>query len=321
MTPNGTGTPVPPDTKTIPIAAPLRRRRMSANRRREALTSYLFIAPTLVGFVVFVVGPILGGLGLSFFQFDFFNAPRWMGLDNFRQMFSDPRIIKIFGNTLLYVVGTVSFDLVWEMALALAIHSAIPHGFKLAFRAVFFFPILTAGAVVAIVWQYLFNMDLGVINYYLGVIGIPKVPWLVSSQWVIPSVILMTVWNGVGFNMVLLLAGLQSIPHELYEAAAIDGADRIASFRRLTLPLLSPIIFFIIVKGVIGVLQLFDQPYVLTSGGPGDASRTVLMYIYEIGFKTMRLGYASAVGLVLFLFIMTVTVIQFVGSRRWVFYN
>ena len=161
-----------------------------------------------------------------------------MGLDNFRQMLADQRIGQIFANTLVYVAGTVLFDLMWAMALALAIHSAIPHFAKLTFRAVFFFPILTAGAVVAIVWQYLFNMDLGVINYYLGLIGIPKVPWLVSSQWVIPAVILMIVWNGVGFNMILLLAGLQSIPQELYEAASIDGAGRVAGFRFITLPLL-----------------------------------------------------------------------------------
>lgn len=302
-------------------AAPARRQRLSAPRRREALIAYLFILPTLAGFLIFVLGPILGGLSLSFFQFDFFSAPRFVGLDNLQQMLTDQRIPQIFANTVIYVVGTVFFDLVWAMALALAIHSAIPHFAKLAFRAVFFFPILTAGAVVAIVWQYLFNMDLGVINYYLGLIGIPKVPWLVSSQWVIPAVILMIVWNGVGFNMILLLAGLQSIPQELYEAAAIDGAGRIAGFRHITLPLLSPIIFFILVKGVIGVLQLFDQPFVLTAGGPGDASRTVLMYIYEIGFKTLRLGYASAVGLILFILILIVTVVQFVGGRRWVFYN
>lgn len=302
-------------------AAPLHRSRMSAPRRREALVAYLFILPTLAGFLIFVLGPILGGLGLSFYQFDFFSTPRFVGLDNFRQMLTDQRIAQIFRNTLVYVVGTVIFDLVWAMALALAIHSAIPHLCKLVFRAVFFFPILTAGAVVAIVWQYLFNMDLGVVNYYLGQIGIPKIPWLVSSQWSIPAVIFMIVWNGVGFNMILLLAGLQGIPQELYEAAAIDGAGPVAGFRYITLPLLSPIIFFILVKGVIGVLQLFDQPFVLTSGGPGDSSRTVLMYIYEIGFKTLRLGYASAVGLILFALILVVTVIQFVGGRRWVFYN
>jgi multiple sugar transport system permease protein len=314
-----------PEPAAAPAAAPTagatRRWRMSAPRRRETLVAYLFVLPTLAGFLIFVLGPILGGLGLSFYQFDFFSTPRFVGLDNFRQMLSDQRVARIFTNTIIYVAGTVLLDLAWALALALAIHSAIPHLFKLTFRAVFFFPILTAGAVVAIVWQYLFNMDLGVINYYLGQIGIPKIPWLVSSQWAIPAVILMIVWNGVGFNMILLLAGLQSIPQELYEAASIDGAGRTAGFRFITLPLLSPIIFFILVKGVIGVLQLFDGPYVLTGGGPGDASRSVLMYIYEIGFKTLRLGYASAVGLILFILILIVTVVQFVGGRRWVFYN
>ena len=290
-------------------------------RRSDAIAGYLFILPTVLGFLLFVLGPILGGLALGFMEYDLLTRPGWAGLDNFRKLGDDARVLQIFGNTVYYVVGMILLDLVWAMILAVALHSVIPPLFKVLFRAVFFFPILVSGAVISIVWLYLFNMDLGIVNYFLGTMGIPRIPWLISSDWVKNSVIIMTVWNGVGFNMLLLLAGLQGIPPELYEAGTIDGAGRWASFRKITVPMLSPVIFFILVKGAIGVFQLFDSPFVLTRGGPGDASRTMLMYIYERGFQVLDFGYAAALGLMLFLAILLVTLVQFRTSDRWVFYK
>jgi multiple sugar transport system permease protein len=302
-----------------PLALP--RGRLSAQRRLEIVTAYLFILPTLIGFLVFTAGPLLAGLGLSFFTFDFFAPPKFAGLDNFRLMLDDRRLWPIFGNTVRYVVIMVLLDLVWALGLALSLNSYMPAVLKVVFRSVFFFPILTSGAVTAIVWRYLFNRDRGIINYFLSLFGVPPIPWLASSNWVIPSVSLMSVWNGVGFNTILLLAGLQSIPKELFEAAEIDGANRWAAFRYVTLPLLTPTIFFILVKGLIAVFQLFSEPYSMTGGGPGDASRTIVMYIYEVGFRSLRLGYASSIALVLFAVILTFTIVQFVISRRWVFYR
>ncbi len=290
-------------------------------RRGDAVAGYLFILPTVLGFLLFVLGPILGGLAVGFMEYDLLTRPGWAGLDNFRKLGDDARVLQIFGNTVYYVVGMILLDLVWAMLLAVALHSVIPPLFKVLFRAVFFFPILVSGAVISIVWLYLFNMDLGIVNYFLGEMGIPRIPWLISSHWVKNSVIIMTVWNGVGFNMLLLLAGLQGIPPELYEAGTMDGAGRWASFRKITVPMLSPVIFFILVKGAIGVFQLFDSPFVLTRGGPGDASRTMLMYIYERGFQVLDFGYAAALGLMLFLAILLVTLIQFRTSDRWVFYQ
>ncbi len=290
-------------------------------RRGDAVAGYLFILPTVLGFLLFVLGPIVGGLALGFMEYDLLTEPSWAGLDNFRKFGDDARVLQIFGNTVYYVVGMILLDLVWAMILAVALNSVIPPLFKVIFRAVFFFPILVSGAVISIVWLYLFNMDLGIVNYFLGEIGIPRIPWLISSNWVKNSVIIMTVWNGVGFNMLLLLAGLQGIPKELYEAGTIDGAGRWASFSKITLPMLSPVIFFILVKGAIGVFQLFDSPFVLTRGGPGDASRTMLMYIYERGFQILDFGYAAALGILLFLAILLVTLVQFLTSDRWVFYK
>ncbi len=305
----------------VPAAASSSQRPTRSLRRHETVAGYLFTLPTVLGFLVFVLGPILGGLALGFMRYDLLNEPSWIGFDNFGKMLADDRVLQIFGNTVYYVVGMILLDLVWALALAIALNSFIPALFKVIFRAVFFFPILVSGAVISIVWLYLFNMDLGIVNYYLTQIGLPKVPWLIASDWVKNSVIIMTVWNGVGFNMLLLLAGLQNIPRELYEAATIDGGGRWANFRKITLPMLSPVIFFILVKGAIGVFQLFDSPFVLTRGGPGDASRTILMYIWEKGFQVLEFGYAAALGLMLFAVILIVTLIQFLTSDAWVFYR
>jgi multiple sugar transport system permease protein len=303
------------------MAAVTKRKTMTAQRRWEALTGFLFLSPTLANFLAFTLGALLIGLGLSLTDFGFFSAPNFVGLGNFQQLAADSRVGPIFGNTVQYVAGMVALDLVWSLSLALALNSFMPNILKIAFRTVFFFPVLTSGAVIAVVWRYLFNTDMGIVNWFLGQFGLQPVPWLVSSQFAIPAVILSTVWNGVGFNMILFIAALQSVPRELYEAAEIDGAGRLDSFRRITLPLITPTIFFVLVKGLIGVFQLFDTPYMLTSGGPGDASRSIVMYIYELGFKTMRLGYASTIALTLFVIIMAITAAQFAIQRRWVFYR
>jgi multiple sugar transport system permease protein len=181
--------------------------------------------------------------------------------------------------------------------------------------------VLTSLASVSLVWQYLYNTDFGIINYYLGQIGIARIPWLTSSRSAIPSIILLGVWKNVGFNFILFVAGLQNIPRHLYEAASIDGAGRLATFRYVTLPSLTPVLFFTVVWGLINAFQVFDSPYILTSGGPGDSSRTVVMYIYETGFRFFQMGYASSVALSLFAVVVVLTAIQFRLSRVWVFYQ
>lgn len=294
---------------------------MSVYRRREALTAYLFISPTLIGFLIFSLLALIAGLGLSVTRYDFFTPPVFAGTENFLMMAQDARIVRIFGNTAYFVVGMVALDPIWAMAMALVLNSRMPSSLAVVFRGIYFFPVLVSGAVIALVWRYLLNTDLGIINWLLDLIGLPKVPWLISASWVRPSIIFACVWNGVGFNMILLLAGLKAIDKSLYEAAEIDGAGGVAKFLYVTLPLLTPTLFFIYVKGFIGVFQLFDWPYMLTGGGPGDASRTIVMHIYEMGFRSLRLGYASAVALVLFLVILAVTIFQFAFSQRWVYYR
>lgn len=290
-------------------------------RRREAIAAYVFLLPTLAGFLVFVAGPLLAAIALSFFDYDILSPPRFAGLSNFAQALGDSRLLTVYRNTIVYVVAWTALDLMLALLLAAGINRAMHAAFRYLFRTAYFFPVMTSTASVALIWSFLYHTDLGIINYYLSGLGLPKVPWLTSSQWAIWSIVLLQLWKSVGFNMVLLLAGLQNIPRHLYEAAAIDGAGGWAIFWRITLPMLSPTLFFAMVITVINGFQVFDAAFIMTQGGPGDASRTVVMYIYENGFRFFKMGYASTVALSLFLVILVLTIIQFRVGRAWVFYR
>jgi multiple sugar transport system permease protein len=304
----------------IPKDMPLTRSRGRA-RRREAWVAFAFLAPAIAGFLVFVLGPALAAVGLSLFEYDILTSPRFVGFANYGQFLQDTRLPRIYVNTLTYVLWYVGATTFLGLALAVAAHRPMLSVWRYLIRTAYFFPVLTSLASVSIVWQYLYNTDFGIINYYLGRVGIPRIPWLTSSQWAIPSLVVLGVWKNLGFNFVLFLAGLQNIPRHLYEAAALDGAGRWAGFRYITLPSLTPVLFFSIVWGLINAFQIFDSPYILTSGGPGDASRTVVMYIYETGFRFFQMGYASTIALSLFLIVVVLTLIQFRLSRIWVFYQ
>jgi multiple sugar transport system permease protein len=290
-------------------------------RRREALVAYVFLAPAFVGFVVFVLGPAAAAVVLSFFEYDILTPPRAAGLANYFRFLHDPRLPRIYLNTVVYVLWYVAATTVLGLALAVLAHRPMRALWRYLVRSAYFFPVLTSLASVSLVWQYLYSTDFGIINYYLGRLGIPRIPWLTSSQWAISSIIVLGVWKNLGFNFILFLAGLQNIPRHLYEAADIDGAGRWAGFRYITLPSLTPVLFFSVVWGLINAFQVFDSPYILTTGGPGDASRTVVMYIYETGFRFFQMGYASTIALSLFCIVVVLTVVQFRLSRVWVFYK
>lgn len=294
---------------------------MNTTRRREAFVAYGFLAPVIVGFLVFVLGPALAAIGLSFFNYDVLTPPRFAGWANYLRFLRDPRLPLIYWNTLVYVFWYVLLTTVIGLALAVAANRAMGAVWRYLIRTSYFFPVLTSLASVSLVWQYLYSTDFGIINYYLGMLGVQRIPWLTSSQWAIVSIIFLGVWKNLGFNFILLLAGLQNIPRHLYEAAELDGAGRWASFWYITLPSLSPVLFFVIVWGLINGFQVFDSPFILTTGGPGDASRTVVMYIYESGFRFFQMGYASTVALSLFIIVVILTLAQFRLSRVWVFYQ
>ena len=289
--------------------------------RSSAVLRWIFLAPTMIGIGIFVLLPIIGSLVLAFFRWDIITAPQFVGLRNFTDMATDSTVAISFLNTAIFVVFAVAAQLGVAMLLAVLVQSRMPSWLRVFFRSTFFFPLVLSAASVSILMRYLFNESYGVINWALSLIGIPAVPWLTSTQWAMVVVIAVYVWQNFGFSFLLFIGGLGSIPQEFYEAGAIDGATGWKKFQRITLPLVSPTLLVASVMGIISALQVFDQPYVLTRGGPGDSTRTVVMVIYESAFRELEFGRASAIGLVLMIAIMLITAIQFRLARRFVFYQ
>ena len=289
----------------------------SSSRRRETLAAFGFIAPSVVGFVFFIAGPLIAGIGLSLADWDLFNPPRWAGTSNIQELFCDPLLRRTLVNTGVFAAGAVVLNVGLGLLIAVGLNWIGWRRFSAIVRTMIFLPFIMSTAVVAVLWTNLLNRDTGVVNWMLAGLGIGPVSWLTSSTWAMPSVILLDTWKNTGFYVVIFLAGLQSIPKEYYDAVRVDGGSGWATFRHITLPLLSPTILFSVVICLIGAAQVFDSVYVLTKGGPGDATRSVVMYLYQQGFESFRMGYASAVALVLLLVVMTVTGMQFLAARRW----
>jgi multiple sugar transport system permease protein len=283
--------------------------------------AWLFILPTIVGFALFVAGPIIASIALAFTKYDVVNPPQGVGLANFREAFSDDRVRTSFRNTIVFVLVATALQIALALALAVGIQRRMPAALRYFFRTAFFLPIITSAASISIVFGYMFNKEFGVVNYYLDKLHIGPIPWLVNTHWSLYSVAVAYVWQHVGFTFILFSAGLTNISREIYEAAEIDGVNAINKFFRITLPLLSPTILFTTVIGMISSLQVFDQPTVMTNGGPGDSSRTVVMIIYDVAFRNLRFGYGSAIAVLLFVVILAFTGLQFLLSKRFVFYK
>lgn len=294
-------------------------RPISASARREERIFYLFIMPWLLGFIVFNAGPILGTLGLSFTDWRIsLDDLNFVGLDNYSKLVNDDIFWISVGNTLYIAVGRVVFGTAFALLLAILLNQKVP-GIPF-FRAVYYLPTVTAGVAVALVWIWIFNPRLGVLNYGLKLIGIQGPPWIHSSDWVKPSLIFMSMFS-VGPNMIILLAGLQGIPKELYEAAEIDGAGLWGKFRNVTLPMLSPVLFFVIVISVVSSFQTFTEIRVMTEGGPGESSNVMIWYLWENAFIYLQLGVAAAVAWIMFVILMALTGLQFRVGSRWVYYE
>jgi multiple sugar transport system permease protein len=288
---------------------------------REAWWGFLFILPTYLGFAIFILGPVVAVAGMSFTKYDVLSGSIFTGLTNYVRLLTDERLRTVYANTFVFTIFAVFFNVSIGLALAVLLNRRLPQLLRNFFRSIYFFPLLIAHTYVAVIWQFLYQRDTGVINYYLSLLGIGPVSWLGSSTWVLPSVIIMDVWKNTGFAMIIFLAGLQSIPKDYYEAARLDGANAVQLFLRITFPLLTPTIFFVLVIFMIGAIQVFDTIIVLTGGGPGDASKSVVIYIYEQAFQNFDLGYASTVAMTLFVVIFALTLLQFWFGRRWVHYE
>lgn len=307
------------------MTAPALVRRTVAERRaapvaprhgwRQDLIGWSFAAPFVILFGIFLALPIVVAFVLSFTSFglrDIANpiGTTFVGVKNYVDLFADPKFWKSLGNTAYFVVVGVPLTL----ALGLVIANALSRGitrFRTAFRVGYYLPVITSIVAIAVVWRFLLNPDIGLINLLLRNIGIGGPDWLANPALAMPSIIAMAVWRNVGFAMVVFIAGMQAIPVVLYEAASIDGAGRWQSFRNVTLPMLRPTILFMLVITTIGYLQLFEEPFVMTKGGPLDATLSVTMYMYQQGFTFFHQGYASAIAYVLFVIVAVIAFLQF----------
>lgn len=307
-------TSVPPRLDSV-AARPERARQ----RRRRALEGWLFIAPLVVGIGLFQGYPLLVSLYASLHSWDGFTEPVFLGLDNFTAMPQDPLLVNSVKVTLLFILGAIPLTVVLALLLAVLCNQGgrISSTF---FRTAYFTPYVTSIVAISLVFTQLFTPE-GVINQGLGVLGIDGPAWLADSQFALIAVIIVAVWQGVGYPMVILLSGLQAIPKEVYEAADVDGANPVARFFRITLPLLSPQLFFVLITQFITSFQIFGVVFVMTSGGPGNATSVFIYYVFQNAFSFGQLGYASAMAWAMFLFIVVLTVVQLRLQRKWVFYG
>lgn len=299
----------------------LQRRNLNPMVVREAIAGYIFIMPTLLSFLVFFLGPVIWGLGMGFFEWDFFTDPEFVGLLNFSKLANDKLFLITLKNTALFAVIATSLNVGLGMFIAIGINSIKWRWLKGFLRTAYFIPFVISTVVVAMLFGFLLQESTGVVNYYLTRLGIDRIPWLTSTTWAFRSVILLDVWKSIGFFILIFLAGLQGIPAELYEAAIVDGAGRWVKLTRITLPLLTPTLFFSVIIAMIGSFQVFESMYVLTEGGPGDATRTVVMYLFREAFGSFNMGYAASMAMVLFVIILSLTVTQVKLGERWVFYQ
>ena len=288
--------------------------------RREERIFYLFVTPWLIGLVFFWGGPIFAALGLSFTDWSGVNLSEleFIGLENYATMFADALFWESVANTVFYAVGSVFLGTLFALFLAVLLNQNIP---GLAFfRSIFYLPSVTAGVAVALVWIWILNPRVGLLNYGLSLFGIEGPRWLQSSDWVMPALIIMSLFR-IGPSMIILLAGLQGIPQSLYEAAEIDGAGRWAKLRNITIPMLSPALFFVIVVSTVGSFQIFTEIRIMTEGGPGTSSFVLVWYLWQQAFVYLRMGYASAVAWILFIVVMALVALQFWLGSRWVYYE
>lgn len=295
-----------------------RPRRRSAQARRDSRSFYLFASPWLIGFVLFGGGPIIASFVISLTNWQLLSSPHFVGLRNYQEMFSDPVFYQSLGTTFYFGLGSVALSVVFTFGLALLLNQKV-RGIGL-FRTVFYLPAVVSGIGTALLWLQILDPNYGLINRALSLVGIHGPQWLSSEHWSIPALILMSVW-GTGNTIVIYLAGLQGIPETLYEVAVLDGAGWWRRLRHVTIPIMSPVIFFNIITGFISTLQTYVLALIMTNGGPNDSTLLFGLYIYRQAFQYFDIGYASTLAVALLVIIVVITLVQFRIARRWVYYE
>jgi len=300
--------------------AAARGRRRKGPRAGAGWWALLFLAPTIVGLALLSAGPIVASFGISLTSWDLLRAPQFVGFENFANLANDGRFLVSLRNTAIYTLLSVPIGMVLALGLALALNQPL-RGIALI-RTAYFLPVVTSATAVGLVWAWIYSPASGLLNQAIGVIGLPAQKWISDPFWAMPAIVAMSVWQGLGINVIVFLAGLQGIPQEYYDAASVDGAARWARLRHVTLPLLTPSIFFTGILSLIGSFQVFDQVYILARPGkPTEATITLVYFIYESGFKFFRMGEAAAASWILFLIVAVLTVVYFRSQNRWVHYQ
>jgi multiple sugar transport system permease protein len=290
---------------------------MLVTKRKEALAAAVMLAPNLAGLLIFMVVPTVASFVISMTNWNLIGSPSWAGFENFKEAFSDVLFWTTLRNTVVYVFCKVPVNVFLSLLLAVLLNQSL-YG-RTLFRAILFLPMIASSVSVALLWQPLFLSN-GILNKILTSLGLPALGWIYNPKTSMLSVIIVALWKELGYYMVMFLAGLQSISGTYYEAANIDGANGVQKFIRITVPLISPTTFFVLIISIIGSFQIFDLTTVLTGGGPANSTNTLIMYVYQAGFKFFRMGYASALSSILFVIVLIITIIQNWSSKHWVHY-
>ena len=278
------------------------------------------IMPALLGTLIFIIIPVIGSFGISLTEWNLISPPKFIGVANYTKLLSDPLFYDVLLTTCIYAIAVVIFSITLPIILAVALNEKIK-GLTL-FRTAYFLPVITPMIVAAIVWSWIFDPSNGILNFILNVIGIHNPPlWLFDKHWALIAIIIVSVWKNLGYNMVIFLAGLQGIPDSLYEAAEIDGAGPIKKLYHITIPMLTPTIFFVCVMSTISAFQVFDLIYLMSGGGPENATMVIVYWLFKNAFEFFKIGYASSIAYVLFIIILILTLVQWKLRKRWVMFE
>lgn len=287
----------------------------------DNIAAYAFLSPAIALYILFIGGPVIATVILSLFKYNLLDSPEFIGLQNFKELLSDPLTWQVIGNTMLLTAVLVPVQVIIGLLLASLVSHERNTILKYTYRTAIYFPSILTTSSVAVAWYYMFNYDYGIFNWILKSLRLEGIPWLTSSKWVILSISLFSLWKFVGTPFLYYLIGLQNIPSGYYDAAKIDGANRVQTFFHITLPLLSPTMFFVSIITIINTFQIFDEPYIITNGGPGNATKTLALYIYEKSFKSYEMGFSSSVAFCLFIIVLIFTVVQLTMQKKWVTYD
>ena len=285
--------------------------------QRETLAATLFLFPNILGFLIFILGPAIFSIAMGFTDWTGLTSAEWIGINNYVQLLNDKVFLKSLRNTVVYTLEFTPLVILASLALALFFNRKL-WGINI-FRVLCFLPIVTDFISVAIAWSWIYHFRFGILNHILGFFGISRIAWLGDADFAMIAIVLMSVWRWMGYYAVILLAALQSIPEDLREAATIDGASKWQVFTRITIPLLSPALFFVLIMSITSSFAVFEQMYIMTNGGPKDSTISITMYLYQQGFRFFQMGYASAIAWVLFFITFIVTAFNWWVRKHWVF--